>query len=89
MKKSILKVIHESVKGLHDTGLLDKESMHMFNALCTKNKSSHVTAEIIEGLEAFKKHKEGKIILRTYEVKNKPAPDATPKIIRNTRENSI
>lgn len=34
MKKSILKVVHESAKGLHDAGLLDVTTMHEFDALC-------------------------------------------------------
>lgn len=60
--------------------MIKKEVINM------KSKSSHIASEIIEGLEAFKKHKKGKITLRTYEVKNKPAPDASPEIIRSTRE---
>jgi putative transcriptional regulator len=34
MKKSILKVVHDSAKGLHKAGLLDKHTMHEFDALC-------------------------------------------------------
>lgn len=34
MKKSILKVIHESAKGLHDAGLLDIETMRTFDGMC-------------------------------------------------------
>jgi putative transcriptional regulator len=34
MKKSILEVVHESVKGLYDAGLVDIQTMHEFNALC-------------------------------------------------------
>lgn len=34
MKKSILEVVHESVEGLYDAGLVDAVTMHQFNALC-------------------------------------------------------
>ena len=32
--KSILEVVHESVEGLYDAGLVDATTMHEFNALC-------------------------------------------------------
>ena len=34
MKKSILKVVHESAKGLFDIGLMDAKTMHSFDAKC-------------------------------------------------------
>ena len=34
MKKSILKVVHDSAKGLRKAGLIDKHTMHEFDALC-------------------------------------------------------
>lgn len=34
MKKSILEVVHESVEGLYDAGLVDVTTMHEFNAMC-------------------------------------------------------
>lgn len=34
MKKSILEVVHESVEGLYDAGLVDATTMHEFNAMC-------------------------------------------------------
>ena len=34
MKKSILKVVHDSAKGLHKAGLIEKHTMHKFDALC-------------------------------------------------------
>lgn len=34
MKKSILEVVHESVEGLYDAGLVDAITMHEFNAMC-------------------------------------------------------
>lgn len=34
MKKSILKVVHDSAKGLHKAGFVDKATMHEFDILC-------------------------------------------------------
>jgi putative transcriptional regulator len=34
MKQSILKMVHESVEGLYDAGLVDATTMHEFNAMC-------------------------------------------------------
>lgn len=34
MDKSILKVVHESAKGLYDAGIVDATTMHEFDALC-------------------------------------------------------
>ena len=34
MKNSILEVVHESVEGLYDAGLVDATTMHEFNAMC-------------------------------------------------------
>lgn len=34
MKKSILEVVHDSVDGLYDAGLVDATTLHEFNALC-------------------------------------------------------
>jgi putative transcriptional regulator len=34
MKKSILKVVHDSAKGLFDIDLIDAKTMHTFDALC-------------------------------------------------------
>ncbi len=34
MKKSILEVVHDSVEGLYDAGLVDAKTMHEFDALC-------------------------------------------------------
>lgn len=34
MRKSILKVVHESVEGLYDAGLVDATTMHEFNSMC-------------------------------------------------------
>lgn len=34
MDKTITEVIHETVKGLHNVGLVDQMTMHEFDALC-------------------------------------------------------
>lgn len=34
MKKAIFEVVHESAKDLHDIGLVNKKTMHTFDALC-------------------------------------------------------
>jgi len=34
MDKSILKVVHESAKGLYDAGIVDATTMHEFDVLC-------------------------------------------------------
>jgi len=34
MKKNILDTVHESVKGLHDAGLIDPTTMRKFDSLC-------------------------------------------------------
>lgn len=33
-KKSILEVVHESVEGLYDAGIVDAKTLHEFDALC-------------------------------------------------------
>jgi putative transcriptional regulator len=34
MKKSILKIVHESAKGLYDAGLLEAKTMRTFDSIC-------------------------------------------------------
>jgi putative transcriptional regulator len=34
MKKNLLETAHDTVKGLHDIGLVDKLTMHEFDAMC-------------------------------------------------------
>lgn len=34
MKSSILDAVHGTVKGLHESGVLKKETLREFNALC-------------------------------------------------------
>jgi putative transcriptional regulator len=57
--------------------------------LCTEDK---VTAkrklfdEMIEGVTAMKKHREGKLTLRSYKVEVVPLPEVDSKFIRETRK---
>lgn len=44
MNKSILKVVHESAKGLYDAGIVDATTMHEFDVMClplVKDLSAH------------------------------------------------
>lgn len=34
MKKKILETVHETVKGLHDVGLVETQTMREFDAMC-------------------------------------------------------
>ena len=42
--------------------------------------------ELMEGVEAMGKYREGKITLRTHEVAQKPALEVTAEVIRDTHE---
>lgn len=42
--------------------------------------------ELIEGMEAMKAHREGKLTLRTYTIKQKPLPKVDGRLIKVTRE---
>jgi len=42
--------------------------------------------ELMEGIEAMKGHRDGKITLRTYKVKAAPLPKVDSKLIRDTRK---
>jgi putative transcriptional regulator len=44
-----------------------------------------VFAEMMEGIEAMKAHREGRITLRTYKVDAAPLPKVDSKLIRDTR----
>lgn len=53
MKKSILKVVHDSVKGLFGGGIVNAKTMHEFDALCKdpvtsqeNKKTAKVTQEL-------------------------------------------
>jgi putative transcriptional regulator len=42
--------------------------------------------EVIEGVAAMKKHREGKITLRNYKIEPEPLPEVDSKFIRETRK---
>jgi putative transcriptional regulator len=42
--------------------------------------------EMMEGIAARKKHREGKITLRTYKIQAAPLPKVDSKLIRDTRK---
>ena len=42
--------------------------------------------ELMEGLDAMKKHREGKITLRTHKVEVRPLPKVDSRLIRDTRK---
>jgi putative transcriptional regulator len=42
--------------------------------------------ELMEGVDAMKRRREGKLTLRSYKVEPKPLPKVGPKLIRETRE---
>lgn len=42
-------------------------------------------AELMEGVDALKQAREGKLTLRTTEVERKAAPDMTPEMVRRLR----
>jgi hypothetical protein len=47
-----------------------------------------VFGEFMEGVEAMKKHREGKLTLRSYKVEAAPLPAVNSKSIRKTRRES-
>ena len=46
MDKSILDVVHESAKDLHDTGVMDEVTMREFDALCLMPVKVYTAKEI-------------------------------------------
>jgi len=44
-----------------------------------------ILAELLEGVEAMKKHREGKLTLRSYKVEAAPLPAVNFRFIRETR----
>ena len=42
--------------------------------------------ELMEGVAAMKSHREGKLTLRTYKIREKPLPTIGSKLIKETRE---
>ena len=45
-----------------------------------------ILAELMEGVSEMKRHREGKITLRSYKVEASPLPKVDSKIIRDTRK---
>ena len=45
-----------------------------------------IFAELLEGVEAMKKHREGKLTLRSYRVDAAPLPSVNSRLIRDTRK---
>jgi putative transcriptional regulator len=45
-----------------------------------------IFAELLEGVQAMKKHREGKLTLRSYRVDAAPLPAVNSKLIRETRK---
>jgi putative transcriptional regulator len=49
-------------------------------------KKRNIFQEIMEGIEAMKLNREGKLTLRTYTIEERPLPPVDAALIRNTRE---
>lgn len=45
----------------------------------------NILGELMEGVAAMKRHREGKMTLRTYKVEATPLPKVDSKLIRDTR----
>ena len=52
----------------------------------TAAKGRNIFSEILEGIEAMKAHREGKITLRSFKIEEPLLPEVDAKLIRNTRE---
>ena len=63
MTKSVLKVVHESARGLHDAGLLDFTTMREFDALCLTPVKEY-TAEQIKQIRL--RSKASQAVFATY-----------------------
>jgi len=46
----------------------------------------NIFEELVEGIEAIGKHREGKLTLRTHKIPHKPVPDVDSDFVRATRE---
>ena len=46
MTKSILEVVHESAKDLHDAGVMDQTTMREFDALCLPRVKEYTAVQI-------------------------------------------
>jgi len=49
-------------------------------------KRRNIFQEIMEGIEAMRLHREGKITLRTYKIEKPSLPEVDAQLIRDTRE---
>jgi putative transcriptional regulator len=49
------------------------------------NKKRNLFEEVVEGVEAMRQHREGKITLRTYEAVRDPVPRVDAAFVRDTR----
>lgn len=50
------------------------------------SKKRDIFGEIMEGIEAMREHREGKITLRTHVIEDRPIPPVNAEEIRETRE---
>lgn len=46
MDKSILEVVHESMQDMHDAGVVDKQTMREFDALCLSKVKTYTARQI-------------------------------------------
>ena len=46
MDQSILEVVHESVKDMHNAGIVDKQTMRKFDVLCLPKVAEYTSAQI-------------------------------------------
>jgi putative transcriptional regulator len=46
MNSRLLKTVHNTAKGLHQSGVMDKQTMHRFDALCLPPLKTYTPAEI-------------------------------------------
>ena len=46
MNESILEVVHESVRGMHEAGVVDQKTMRKFDALCLPPVKQYTAAQI-------------------------------------------
>ena len=54
MDKSILETVHDAAKDMHDIGLLDKQTMREFDALCIPKVTEYTSAQIIKIRREYK-----------------------------------
>jgi putative transcriptional regulator len=52
-----------------------------------RKKNRNIFGELIDGVEAMRKHREGKLTLKTHKVEPLHLPEVSPKLIREVREN--